>query len=990
MTHLAEITHIQQEIAKRLSSAVFEHLSSLRHKQLEVLLAWIENERNQLGNQPRPDRQALLNKYRNLVGTFDRQVDSVMQLPVTAYIHLAEQTAGTFDEWITARQQEARFYPGPKDNTTVRLLKSFKRIAGQKNRVQKIPLRRLILSHLLGPESWLKRWMDAERHWIGQAREQLIRHLGHWSTIENVADPGDAQDIKPSEVEGRLESLDELRGGWAQFLEELQARLEKELAKGDTLLEEGKRLVLQQIETAVSLTGTVERGAGRYRPGKVKRLQRGVEKKLQNHFEALDRELVVNRDETTVRIEVIGLFLTLQGLQEKVEEDIDSFFRHGLRKPVFDLNKRLKTIREEIDAGDHTLDNQSSIERLRELREGLDSFFELHVLEPLRKMELNFDLQTRLDGYGSDAQLLSNRMSKELTLSKGKEGTAEKYRLAWSSAAARYLKEYVAMQLKPDDLQILQFLQQIRKDCDAIQQVSMVNLQSAEDAVRSKEERVREALQVAVDGLGRSVAKVDELLVRIDEKYEFLRRRVLTIPNHALFYLWWLVHNNQLYRLGWKEHQYQLREAAFDWRTRFTARWARLQDRLFVWGRFLGMKAKGAWKAVKGYLGFVEKQQPDIRQRADIAEYLSETDRKIAGLPFIYRKLFDVNAPPDRRFYFTPGGSHGIFKQAYEGWYAGNKASFSIVGEKGSGKSTYLELAIDEMSIKEKIYRVDLSATIWKEPEMLSLFCSSLDLPQLDTREDLVGEIRKTERRKVVVVEGLQNLYVRNINGFDALESFLLLLSATRDKIFWVTSCSRYAWDYLSRVESLSEYFTFTVESDRLDATQIRNLVLERHRASGYELEFTPSEGIQESRAYKKVLDDWSGAQKHLSEDYFQQLAKIAEGNASIAMIFWLRSIRDFDEQRFYISPLEVTAVDSIEMLTPEILFSLAALVLHDTATGQEMALALNQSEHKCELLLNRLLSRGLLVRQDGDLYTLNHLVYRQVVRALKQRNIIH
>jgi len=312
------------------------------------------------------------------------------------------------------------------------------------------------------------------------------------------------------------------------------------------------------------------------------------------------------------------------------------------------------------------------------------------------------------------------------------------------------------------------------------------------------------------------------------------------------------------------------------------------------------------------------------------------------------------------------------------------------VGEKGSGKSSYLQLALDETKIGEDIRQIDLSTTLWHEPEMLSMLCSALDLPQVDDRETMVAEIDKMKKRIVLVVEGIQNLYVRNINGYDALESFLLLLSATRDRIFWVASCSRYAWDFLGRVESLGEYFTFTVESDRLDATQIKNLVLERHRSSGYELEFTPSASIQETRAYRKVLDDWSGTQEHLREDYFQELAKIAEGNASIAMIFWLRSIRDFDEQRFYISPLEVTSVDSMEMLTPEILFSLAALVLHDTSTGEEMSLALNQGWHKCEMLMSRLLSRGLLLKQDGGQYTLNHLVYRQVVRALKQRNIIH
>ncbi|MDX1586179.1 MAG: hypothetical protein R3222_05525, partial [Balneolaceae bacterium] len=113
------------------------------------------------------------------------------------------------------------------------------------------------------------------------------------------------------------------------------------------------------------------------------------------------------------------------------------------------------------------------------------------------------------------------------------------------------------------------------------------------------------------------------------------------------------------------------------------------------------------------------------------------------------------------------------------------------------------------------------------------------------------------------------------------------------------------------------------------------------------------------------------------------------EGNASIAMIFWIRSIRDFDETHFYIKPLEITSVEMIQELKPEVLFTLATVILHDTLTPSELSQILLFTEQESRLMLVRLKTRGLL-RQEGERYFVNQLMYRQIVRVLKERNIIH
>jgi predicted transcriptional regulator of viral defense system len=78
-----------------------------------------------------------------------------------------------------------------------------------------------------------------------------------------------------------------------------------------------------------------------------------------------------------------------------------------------------------------------------------------------------------------------------------------------------------------------------------------------------------------------------------------------------------------------------------------------------------------------------------------------------------------------------------------------------------------------------------------------------------------------------------------------------------------------------------------------------------------------------------------------------------------------------------------------VEDLSSQVLFALAAVILHGTVSAEDLSMILNVTNKESQLLLNRLLSRGLLVRVDG-LFTINHLMYRQIVRVLKERNIIH
>jgi adenylate kinase family enzyme len=366
-----------------------------------------------------------------------------------------------------------------------------------------------------------------------------------------------------------------------------------------------------------------------------------------------------------------------------------------------------------------------------------------------------------------------------------------------------------------------------------------------------------------------------------------------------------------------------------------------------------------------------------------------ETDQKIQELPKSYRELFDITKQIELELYVNGSDNIRGVKKAFDAWEDGFPSSVALIGEKGSGKSTLSNLLKSEVFNESTVIDLEIKQSIWKLEQVLSLFSKVFEIEDVNRPENIVNALNARKDKIVVNLEGLQKLYLRNINGFDALEALWLIMSETKEKVFWITTCSRYAWEFLSKIEGIETHFTHTFMTDSLSDQNIATVIRNRHNKSVYRLHFEADDSIRKSRNYKKRLDDPKAVQEYLEEVYFERLSDITEGNTSVASILWLRSIKKVEGRTITISPFQSANIESLEILKPETLFTLAAVVLHDTLKVAELCRVLNLTLPQSRVLLTRLKSRGVLIEEDGAYY-LNQLVYRQVLRLLKRRNIIH
>ncbi len=378
----------------------------------------------------------------------------------------------------------------------------------------------------------------------------------------------------------------------------------------------------------------------------------------------------------------------------------------------------------------------------------------------------------------------------------------------------------------------------------------------------------------------------------------------------------------------------------------------------------------------------------------NLSRFLTDTEEHIKALPYVYQRLFRLAPLSDDRFFAARKAELDLLKQEFERWQNGKFTITALIGERGSGITTLLNFARQQIYKDYPIIKLDflVGRTIFTDEALFQLLKSTFQ--ELDFNhepkniDDLEDEINTLVKRKIVFAENLQQLFLRTTYGFDALERFMLFISRTHRKIHWILTCSLYSWEYFAKVLNIDEYVQQKIVFESLPQTEFEEIILKRHRASGYQLFFKPTDEIVQSRRYKKLKTDWE-RQQYLQSLFFGQLTELAAGNISVAMLFWLRSYEEFSENKL-ILPATINFDSSfLYQLPAEELFTLAALLQHDTLSTEDHALVFHQDVQQSHLLLNRMANKGFLVKQANG-YHIHPFLYRPIVRVLQSDNIIH
>ncbi len=394
-------------------------------------------------------------------------------------------------------------------------------------------------------------------------------------------------------------------------------------------------------------------------------------------------------------------------------------------------------------------------------------------------------------------------------------------------------------------------------------------------------------------------------------------------------------------------------------------------------------KLKALSNSLQERIGLLEKSNEIT---TELSDFLLQSEKAIESLPYVYRRLYEIKPLEEEGFFEGRIEEMAKLEEAFKHWELSNISSAVIVGEKGSGASSLLNQFVRNHS-DSNIIRRKMTTTACSAQAFSNFFDELFEEKTLVDFNDIVDFLNSGMKR-IIILEDIQHFYLKKPNGFEAITLLFELISQTAKNIFWLVGTSTFSWSYFQKTIAIERYIRHKIVLSPLNDEQIVKLIMKRHRVSGYNLKFDTGEVQRKdllSRFKKKVDDSQEGLQK----SFFTELNDFAQSNISLALLYWLRSAISFEDNTVVIRKIKNIKFNFLTSLDTNSIFTLHSLLLHDTLNVSEHAEIFHQAERQSRMTLMVLEDSGILDSKDGEFH-INHLVYRQIVNVLRNKNLIH
>ncbi len=417
-----------------------------------------------------------------------------------------------------------------------------------------------------------------------------------------------------------------------------------------------------------------------------------------------------------------------------------------------------------------------------------------------------------------------------------------------------------------------------------------------------------------------------------------------------------------------------------------------------------------AWSWLKGYYqSLVARYTPlgrvvvkDLKTTLGLhqftaAEILATYDQAkldratLERLPFIYRRLFAISPLESADLLVARDEELGLIETARERWLQGMPCSIAVIGELGSGKTSLINAAIEEIFKGFPVYKKQFVHAVEGEGQLARELAASLRLPPAQTFDQLQWRLQEMAEPSVIAIEDAHQLYQRTVGGFETLKKLLLLIARTSQQILWIVSIRKYAWQYLNSILRIADSFTFVVNTENLSGPDLEQVILARHQVSGFDLRFLPDDVIEQRRSYRRALEP--ERQAMLRRAYFDALSKASEGNILAAIFYWLKSLGKIESNEMIVRPLAQLRFDFLRDVPAEQLLTLSMLIQHGYLTAAEHGLIFGLEPDESMAMLTHLANINLLTKDmtddGGERFAVNRVIYIPLTRELRARNIL-
>lgn len=371
----------------------------------------------------------------------------------------------------------------------------------------------------------------------------------------------------------------------------------------------------------------------------------------------------------------------------------------------------------------------------------------------------------------------------------------------------------------------------------------------------------------------------------------------------------------------------------------------------------------------------------------ELSEFVEHAQRSLKKLPFVYQRLYQLNPTDEERFFVNRNRELDLLSKAFENWKHARFITVAIIGDKGSGTTSLINYFLKKSEIDIDIIMHTLSCKVHTSESYLNLFSILFGVEKFENNDQIIDFINQSEGTRIVILENLQHMFLKKVNGFDCMNMFFELMAHTMKKVLWIGAYTSHSWNFLDRTIHISNYFTNEIYVGSLGQNSIQEIIYKRNRLSGYQIVFQPNEFDVGSKKFLKLNEN--KRQEFLRNEFFKTLYRISSGNISLAQLYWLQSTKVASDEVIEISPINEFDFSFVKNLSSDELFAMQVLVLHDGLELEDFSKVMGKPISVSRNLLTPMLEKGLLIKPRLK-YNINPIIFRPVANYLASRNFIN
>lgn len=877
---------------------------------------------------------------------------------------------------VVEQQKRERFQVLKADSLRLRVLKSFKIFLFF---ITRIPF------HFLNIFRKNKRSIRYWKHEI-RLKKLLEKHLvieffNCWANLEDQIQQeflSALEAVKNFEKNYSIEK-ENILASEAFFSDEFEHSIKKLI---DTWYEDA----VNKITVEYELEGTLEYKSRYLNEGRLlKESEKAIKKWQKIHhqwnntgyalFEDWRSELELSALQAFIRSGTVDLSGNIEEWQKKITQsylhEIDKFLVEAQSNFVFDKEEAAVELRKKITQVNYQTKKQLDQGLLQKLQDTLSKNSLLNQLD-----RLEHQINERIDQLANQYVVTKNNQF-DIPLSDSDLSYISNYELLSFEIEPKLNEELEELKSK-----VFQKMGELLILVGDIDEMVSYMLSTASNALDDEQQNELEALKIISEGFQRAHNKSEEAKERLSEIIGTCTTSLDKISQSLIDELQALKENENVSALRIRINKAK----AFQKSEAFTVKVADEATRVYNISKTYALQFYGRAVEIKDQLSkrFLSATISNEPNR-DVSDFLNESNTIIDKLPVIYKRLYAIEPLNDMVLFEGRELEISRLSIAFQAWEKGKYASVLLTGEKWSGLTSLINYGIKQLKLPYTPLRLTFAGNN-PDPEAMCTKLSNLVGIESTNDPQAIIKFLNEGSKRVIILEDLQNIFIRILHGQRALISLVEIITSTQKNIFWIASMSVYTFNYLERSLKMSAFFSYHIPLSPINSESISQLIIKRNRISGFKIEFEASEKDLSDKKFRRL--DEKEQQVYLKERFFKELNAFAKSNISMALMYWLLSTKEVSGQSIVIKNFKKPDLSFLSSLQSDRVFVLLALIMHDGLNEKQMAQVLSMEVQKIRFLVLEMTEDGILSYQN-EIYMVNTIVYRNAVQLLKARNMI-